>query len=398
MTGRGWVLFGVKQSPNAGSKLHPQELSQFASVHDRTSQPILSQTRFQNTLSESHLPISKRRIVYVIGAGLSAGLDFPTINDLLPKLWKRPSFRGVATDIEKIIQFHHPEFDVSQKRTYPTIERLLSEMKANAELFNSTRPAAGRFTSEQLDQQRSILLQEIASWFHELKKNAIASNPSWLVSLVDAIKTDEATIISFNWDLVLDDLLFGKELDKTSYGLGRPRGGPRLIKPHGSLNWYQGDTAEPLSESKKFKLAGAGANQVYAFRPMRAPHSKAGRVYMPLIVPPVYSKQFDGPLFQRLWQEVVSALSTATEVRFLGYSLAEADFHARFVLRCGFYNQEHGEIKPSSSRATATGRARIIVVDPSSEPLERIRGAVGWDCEFHKMTISEWIENDGLKR
>lgn len=337
-----------------------------------------------------------KKIVYIIGAGLSAGLDFPTIHNLLPDLWPRLVSAGIDNEIAEVIRFHHPDFNAARLDTFPTIEELLSEMKANADLFHSTRPAVGNFTSKHLESRRGELLQAIAEWFHELKVSALKPAPSWLGALVSAIKSEGATVISFNWDLVLDELLFGKELEKASYGLDRRRKGVRLLKPHGSLNWYQAVTAEPLKRTKKFSLAGAGANQVYAFRPLRAPKSRKGRSYMPLIVPPVFSKQFEGPLFQRLWQETVRALSSASEVRFLGYSLANADFHARFVLRCGFHNQENGELTEESRRLPATGRAKVLIVDPADGPFRRIGNVVGWECEHKDKTIAEWIEGGGL--
>ena len=331
----------------------------------------------------------------MVGAGLSAGLGFPTIARLLPELWKRLD-RKSASDLADVVRFHHPYFDVDLCKTYPTIEQLLSEMKANADLFDSTRPAAGGFTSVELQERRSKLLHELAAWFHDLKKTALTSKPEWLGQLVTTMKNERATIISFNWDLILDQLLFGKDLDRTSYGLGRRRTGVRLIKPHGSLNWYKGDMAGPIKEGKKFALTDGKMNSVIAFRPLRAPISRKGRKYMPLIVPPVYAKQFEGPLFRKLWQETVQVLSTASEVRFLGFSLAEADFHARFVLRCGFYNQENGQLKRSGGRATPTGRSKVIIVDPLDEPHKRIRSVVGWQCASHKKTISAWIADGGL--
>ncbi|MBD1548669.1 hypothetical protein [Roseibium aggregatum] len=334
-------------------------------------------------------------MVYVVGAGLSAGLGFPTITDLLPQLWERLD-RQAADDLADVVRFHHPDYNPALYGTYPTIEQLLSEMKANADLFSATRPATGGFTSNQLEDRRSKLLYELATWFHELKKTALISKPEWLDQLVTAMKNEQAAIISFNWDLILDQLLFGKELDKASYGLDRRRTGVRLIKPHGSLNWFKDDTAGPLSERKKFALTGNKTSGVFAFRPLRAPISKKGRQYMPLIIPPVYAKQFEGPLFRKLWQETVRVLSTASEVRFLGFSLAEADFHARFVLRCGFYNQENGQLKRGGAREAPTGRSKVTVVDPSDHPHKRIRSVVGWECASHKKMISDWIEEGGL--
>jgi len=69
------------------------------------------------------------RSVYVVGAGLSAGLGFPTVAGLLPGLWDRIGAAGLADDLGKVIRFHHPDFNPSLPDTYPNIERLLSEMK-----------------------------------------------------------------------------------------------------------------------------------------------------------------------------------------------------------------------------------------------------------------------------
>jgi len=117
---------------------------------------------------------------------------------------------------------------------------------------------------------------------------------------------------------------------------------------------------------------------------------------MPLTVPPDYLKNFENDIFKHLWQETVSVLSTATEVTFLGYSLPYADFHARFILRCGFHNQVEGELKEDGSRAGATGRARVTIVDPDVDGPKRVMGMVGWTCEWHQQTVEEWVAAGGL--
>src|SRR5689334_7780088 len=96
------------------------------------------------------------RVVYVVGAGLSAGLGFPTIANLLPKLWKRIEGTTLADDLRDIIKFHHPDFDPLKEATFPNIEQLLSEMQANALLFDSSRRATGNFTSERLEDRRQM--------------------------------------------------------------------------------------------------------------------------------------------------------------------------------------------------------------------------------------------------
>jgi hypothetical protein len=111
----------------------------------------------------------------------------------------------------------------------------------------------------------------------------------------------------------------------------------------------------------------------------------------------MYFKQFRGALFKHLWQETVSVLSTASEVRFLGYSLPVADFRARFILRCGFHNQEYGELQEDGSRAPPTGRAKVTIVDPEAAGPKRIKDAVGWNCDWRKGTIEEWVDRGELQ-
>lgn len=338
----------------------------------------------------------KTQVVYVIGAGLSAGLNFPTIHNLLPKMWPRLKKANLSKELSKVIRFHHPNFNSTKRETYPNIEQLLSEMQANAELFDSSRPAIGNFTSKHLEERQDRLFFELANWFHELHERALNKPPSWLLELVKKMKAEQAIIISFNWDLVLDQLLFGDELSRSSYGIDDSGPAPVLVKPHGSLNWYEQRSGRYLKPTKKFRLVGQGSSKVWAFKPYRAPRSERRR-YMPLIVPPVYMKDFQGDLFRHLWQTTVSVLSTASEVKFLGYSLPAADFHARFILRCGFYNQEAGRLLTNGDRAAPTGRAKVTVVDPEPSAFKRIEDMIGWPCEQHRQEIAKWVQCGGIK-
>jgi hypothetical protein len=332
----------------------------------------------------------KKKIVYVIGAGFSVSLGFPTINNLLVRIWDRLISDGSADLLADLIRFHHPAFNPTLQDTFVNVERLLSEMKANEELFDSSRPATGSFTSLELNRRRRTLLLAISTWFHELQKRSLKSPPLWLSTLVQKMIDEDAQIISFNWDLILDQLLFGNKLSPQNYALTDDPSGPRLIKPHGSLNWYEQAAGRHLKKEKSFLLFGSDANAVYAFKPYRAPKSSA-RTYMPLIVPPVFNKDFTDPLFRPLWREAVAVLSTASEVYFLGYSLADADFHARFILRCGFYNQENGMVLASGGRSKPTGRASVTVVDPARLVKKRISDVVGWPITFANKTVEDWI-------
>ncbi|WP_369928479.1 hypothetical protein [Xanthomonas sp. NCPPB 2632] len=334
------------------------------------------------------------RHVYIIGAGFSAGLGFPTIGNLLPQMWSEIEEEGLAESLASIIRFNHPDFNASNPDTYPNVEALLSEIQANLELFGSSRPVTGSLTSNHLEVARGKFLRLLARSFHEKKKEALSTVPAWLEIIVEKMRDDEADVISFNWDLVLDQLLLGSKFSAASYGFGEREAGPRLLKPHGSLNWYRAADNNRIKTNKRVILVDSEndeAESVFAFRPFRAPQSNIGREYMPLIVAPVYSKRFDGALFDVLWRETVAVLSRATKVTFIGYSLPTADFHARFILRCGFHNQENGMIRDVTERDFPTGRAHVTVVDPSSAAHRQVAQAVGWQTVRRKMSVEDWV-------
>lgn len=135
---------------------------------------------------------AKSRIVYVVGAGLSAGLGFPTIGNLLSGIWPRLEAAGLADELADVIRFHHPAFNPALHDTFPNIEELLSEMQANSQLFDSSRPATGGFTSQSLDERRQGLLLELAKWFHEIQAKALSDPPVWLSQLAETIRAEKA--------------------------------------------------------------------------------------------------------------------------------------------------------------------------------------------------------------
>src|SRR5713101_7788650 len=156
--------------------------------------------------------------VYVVGAGFSAGLGYPLTKSLLIDVWSRLE-ENAKVRLQKIIKFHHPAFSIRRKTTFPDIEQLLTEIAVNLELFDASRPAEGRLTKRQLEAAREDLLSEIARWFHELYKKASAT--SWLSAIIKRLRREDAGIGSFNWDLVLDQLLFENGPNRESYGLSK---------------------------------------------------------------------------------------------------------------------------------------------------------------------------------
>jgi len=133
-----------------------------------------------------------------------------------------------------------------------------------------------------------------------------------------------------------------------------------------------------------------GNDDVYCFLRWRAPRSTKRR-YLPLIIPPTYLKRF-GVMFRTIWGRCVDVLSTASEVYFIGYSLPEADWHSRFILRCGFVNQMKG-VAIGGRRKRPTGKADVYVINPDRGAYERICGVVGWKCQWIRKPWQEWLDD-----
>jgi hypothetical protein len=340
--------------------------------------------------------MAQRKCVYVIGAGFSAGLGYPLTSDLLMRLWDRID-GTFKKRLERVIRFHHPGFDPDRFTSFPNVEQLLSEMLVNEELFHASRQYEGKFTKEKLRNLQRDLLLKIADWFHELAKEVTPSAPrnEWLKDFRDRVKKEKAAIISFNWDLILDELLFGDDINSANYGFTKGgEDGPILLKPHGSLNWYEEELGSHLTGSKRELIFGEeNKNAIYAFRKFRAPITKTDRIYTPLIVPPVYLKNFDKPVFRTLWNNCTAALSTAKKVVFLGYSMPQADLHAQYIMRCGFHNQQEGELDEGKKRQPPTGPAKVLIVNPDLGAARRVESVVGpgHDCKWISTPVAEWI-------
>lgn len=341
-------------------------------------------------------PLRIRDTVYVIGAGFSAGLGYPLTKGLLIDAWEQLP-EDSRDQLQKIIKFHHPEFNPIRTTSFPDIEQLLTEIAVNLQMFDASRPAEGRFSKEQLKQSREILLFTIAAWFHKIYKDA--SKTAWLSKIVERLRAEKAAVVSFNWDLILDHLLFKGDLDAQSYGLFKNLGrGPVLLKPHGSLNWYQGTQLDRVSELRRIEIFHSkdASKCVHAFLRPRGVKSKTGKRYTPLIIPPTYFKDFKPSIFKRLWQNCTDVLSTPKRLVFLGYSLPAADLHAHFIFRCGFHNQLNGRIKDNTSRYPATEAAEVIIVNPDQEAARRIEAVAGSQvpCTWVPRRVQDWIGED----
>jgi hypothetical protein len=225
-----------------------------------------------------------------------------------------------------------------------------------------------------VSQQPDFRSQEIAG---RLKNLMTALAAVLEASTNDILKTDGCarhlalaeslepgdTIVSFNYDCLIDDALRreGDNIWSARWGYGFPRSGyeligaehwdpdvpasrensVRLLKLHGSLNWQL-----PEGEKRIIKLK-------------QRLHQQHG-VPKFTIVPPVWNKAVDAhDIFRRIWALAAGRLRRARVICVIGFSFVPTDLYAQSLFRLAL-----GE----KSRLR-----RLVIANPDGEARLRIR-------------------------
>jgi hypothetical protein len=111
----------------------------------------------------------------------------------------------------------------------------------------------------------------------------------------------------------------------------------------------------------------------------------------PVIVPPVWNKQFSKySVFEETWASVYWAISSATVLTILGYSLPREDQFSRFVFRRALRNNikkaEKNEKEP----------LEVIVVNPDEVTESTFARVVGTDrtnFRFHRAYFEDFVDS-----
>lgn len=180
--------------------------------------------------------------------------------------------------------------------------------------------------------------------YHMDDANILSANTKY-VNFINYLRENSATIISLNWDVVLEKLLtnasldYDLELNREYWKTDSKKKNHRkhrlsIYKLHGSINWLRchGCGTVNIIRSK--------AMQDYLFSDEGnirclgcSKEDNAGTLLNSEIVTPTMLKSFDEQLYQNLWNGAASVLSKASEIIFIGYSMPIADFDFRYLLK-----------------------------------------------------------------
>ncbi len=211
-----------------------------------------------------------------------------------------------------------------------------------------------------------------------------------LLSAIMACRPAALSIISFNYDLLVDRALrFGSKegrwnwSHKDGYGFTPANQPPSpktsseisLLKLHGSMNWYIPNPSSTRSTAYDPKApvyvpnpGKAGDGAVWQRRQKIMGQRQKEKIF-PLFVPPVFEKgtQIVGVL-RSLWEKAEELLANASVVVVWGYSLPLTDYHAEMLFAQG----------------ARRSHSRLIVVNPSRGALAHVTEICGhrWNRWF----------------
>ncbi|WNM57329.1 hypothetical protein [Candidatus Nitrospira allomarina] len=171
-------------------------------------------------------------------------------------------------------------------------------------------------------------------------------------------RADPVSVISTNWDILLDTSIYRSirddshdgvvdyccyisSLDKSDESikpglekLGQGGFNVKLLKLHGSLNWLQ------CPRCMRLYARFSGKEAMYNFiNPMPCrhcdtnfPEEQGNHLLVSNLIMPTFIKDLSNPQYKIIWQNAGIEISEATRIVFIGYSLPSADFEMRQLL------------------------------------------------------------------
>jgi hypothetical protein len=209
--------------------------------------------------------------------------------------------------------------------------------------------------------------------------------PDWLQSLVKFWEQQRATVITFNYDLLIELAwrIHAAPLRKSKPGVPRawsdlysvplssigtrvgwgpydlPRSdGMRLLKLHGSLNWYYSGPDGPPGDTIYTTRGTEERPSWNAAEFSREAVERAAYGLEPMIVPPaaVKSPYYSNHMLQGLWREAGQALRLADELVIIGFGLPPTDLLVSSMLA-----------------TTLSKKSKITPVDYGAHIVDRIK-------------------------
>jgi hypothetical protein len=324
---------------------------------------------------------SERR-VFIIGAGVSASCGFAVAQTLLREALTRLANHDAVSEakVHDLLGYLYPGFNVAL-RNYPNVEDFLNLIQMACEFNSEAYMTSTLWPRQKLQETQKTVLKAVTDYFWErMRECSLDALRTFVRNCVEG----GDTIITFNWDLTIEKVL--EEQDKVDFWY-EPTGDVVLLKPHGSIDWFRSkDLPNDMPKQSVRNIDDEIA--VYPEFTL-AKHQKMKRP-APVIVPPVYQKDFALPFLQNTWKRTYRAVSAADKLWIIGYSLPKEDQFARFVLARAIRNN-----RLRSGRGKKRDlEMKIVNPDESVQTtFSRLIGSGGPGIQFYHTSFEQFVDS-----
>ena len=342
--------------------------------------------------------------VLIVGAGFSKNAGLPLVSDFTKELL---NLRGLRLDgpnarlVAFIKDFVNTTFGEGAARTadqWPDLEDVFTLVDLAA---NSGHHLGPQYPAARLRLVRRTIIARMIRMFdraYTAGVNAAADDRLALNTVIDQLNLDDVSILSMNWDTVIErDLANRRSIRNLDYGCGARRAAfvsgqlaerassngdiVHIVKPHGSVNWLYCDACRTtfwlvpsegsrvartlFRESDWAAIGGEPASGLPATLSQRCPSCEAEALGTRFATFS-YRKALDFPMFAASWRTAEERLKRAADWIFVGYSLPAADFEFKHMLK--------------RIQLSENDRPRITVVtkgDAGGETIDRYRQFFG---------------------
>ena len=281
--------------------------------------------------------------VFILGAGFSKAVstEMPTMNNLGEEVIERLKIAATQEDSHISIPdtLMHFGYDIERWITY--LSQRQPWLREDAHLRNLALARDIRsYIREAIVRHKGVSMQ--------------SALPGWIHDLIRLWHTRTASIITLNYDTLVESAARDLQVDGSSSILPQQIyppyfanvesrlgealwGEERLrtfsyLKLHGSTNWYYSGRDDFYGETIFYSDVPPWNTHYYASE--EYPHPLAEDKEF-LIIPPVTDKltYFNNETIRRLWQKASIDLWSATRVFIIGYSLPPSDIGMQFFLQ-----------------------------------------------------------------
>lgn len=268
-------------------------------------------------------------------------MGLPTVAELFDSIF---SLEGTvppgADSLEKefahvrtALRFLYPNVDSSKEsHAYPPFEEFLSLVHVSADFESKDESLLGFFSEGVWGNYYKAAIKLLSKCF-ERQSAVIDYRTDSPLKRFASFLTKEDTVITFNWDTILESQLANLGASFTLDPFAEAD--ITILKLHGSLSWVLlGDQVTPKHPEYFTLLSeddGLFCSKDHSILDTWLPLDRS-----PYIVTPIAQKRpLDVRHLKILWVNAFDSISQASSMTVIGYSIPDEDYHARALLRDG---------------------------------------------------------------